>query len=514
MARSFASASSQYGEYAGAVVTAYPFTMAAWVYPLDTTTAMCAMSLANAAGSVYVVMELGGTPYGANITALVGSSGEAYASATAGYTANAWNHGAVVFTSSTSRAAYQNGGNKGTNTTSKTITGLSVTDVGALNLGGPLYSKFNGRIAMPCVWNVALTDAEIAALAAGVHPLRVRPTSIVSYWPLHGDDSPERDWTSNKRALTLSGSPTKANNPPVEPFSRRFWGSVLLIETGGSTTNLSLSASTTVSAARVLAAQGIRSATVVKSASVVRQDNATRASSVSSSGAVVRQTTGIRAASVAAGAAVVRQAQLLRAASVTVSAAVVRQAALLRAASAGVTAALVRQSAVIRTASVSATASLPRITAKALSASVSVTAFIIKTASRTLTAAVSVTASADALRARLVTLAASVSASASVTRLTSAARAGSASVSGTLARDVVVTLRGAVIGVPTVVRRVSVTLAASVLSAAAIVLRAGQDALIRVTRLLYRDGITRSASGDRNPRGGGADNNLRGGGVD
>ncbi len=33
-------------------------------------------------------------------------------------------------------------------------------------------------------WNVALTDAEVAALASGVSPLLVRPENLVRYRPL------------------------------------------------------------------------------------------------------------------------------------------------------------------------------------------------------------------------------------------------------------------------------------------------------------------------------------------
>jgi hypothetical protein len=83
----------------------------------------------------------------------------------------------------------------------------------------------NGRIAEAGIWNVALSDREVAALASGVHPARMRPDALVAYWPLWGDDSPELDWHPSggtRYPMTLTGTPTKANHAPIA-ISRRFW---------------------------------------------------------------------------------------------------------------------------------------------------------------------------------------------------------------------------------------------------------------------------------------------------
>jgi hypothetical protein len=74
------------------------------------------------------------------------------------------------------------------------------------------------------IWNVALSDQEVASLAGGVHPTRMRPGALVAYWPLWGDESPAPDLHligGTRYPMTLSGT-TKANHAPVA-MSRRFW---------------------------------------------------------------------------------------------------------------------------------------------------------------------------------------------------------------------------------------------------------------------------------------------------
>lgn len=72
----------------------------------------------------------------------------------------------------------------------------------------------DGAIAEVGIWNVALSDSDVALLAKGVSPLMVHPESLVFYAPLIGQYSPEIELRS-ARNLTLTGTPTQSAHPPI-----------------------------------------------------------------------------------------------------------------------------------------------------------------------------------------------------------------------------------------------------------------------------------------------------------
>lgn len=218
MARSFASASSQYLEVASALVTAYPFSLACWFWSNDVTAAYNLLNVFNntTTGQAFQLLAAGtiaAKPLRFLVAAVACDS-------TTAYVANAWHHACAVGTSATSRAVYLNGGGKGTSVTSATATGLNVTTIGRRSTSLP-GQYLNGRLAECAVWNAALTDGEAAALAAGVRPIDVRPLSLVGYWPVWGLSSPEPDLTPNNHQMTVNAAPPQANHPPVHLLSRR-----------------------------------------------------------------------------------------------------------------------------------------------------------------------------------------------------------------------------------------------------------------------------------------------------
>lgn len=78
----------------------------------------------------------------------------------------------------------------------------------------------SGRVAEVAVWNVALTDAEVAALAKGASPLKVRPVGLAAYYPLWGvGEAGEPDLSGNGQHLTETGTVTVADHAPVGPYS-------------------------------------------------------------------------------------------------------------------------------------------------------------------------------------------------------------------------------------------------------------------------------------------------------
>lgn len=86
--------------------------------------------------------------------------------------------------------------------------------------GSTTQAPANGYLADAAVWNVALGTEEISAYHRGVSPLRIHPSALVSYWPLHGLASPEPDYkVGGANPLTLVNSPPKA---PDHPQSWRY----------------------------------------------------------------------------------------------------------------------------------------------------------------------------------------------------------------------------------------------------------------------------------------------------
>ena len=72
-----------------------------------------------------------------------------------------------------------------------------------------------GDLAEAAVWNVALTDAEVAALARGIHPFLIRPDALVAYWPILGRYSPEINLKSNSATMAIQGTLSQAAHPRI-----------------------------------------------------------------------------------------------------------------------------------------------------------------------------------------------------------------------------------------------------------------------------------------------------------
>jgi len=210
MSRSF-NGTSDYLDTSTLIISGEPLTMACWFNSNTLAASQGLMSLNRASdGNHYHCLAAAGGAAGDPIraitfdgTSFVGSS------TTTGYSANTWHHACGVWASSTSRTSYIDGGSKNTNTTSSTPT-IDKASIGRFSSGG---SYMNGEIAEACAWDVALTDAEVAILATGVSPLKVRPQNIVCYWPIIGRTSPEIDIVGGID-LTVNGA-TVAEHPRI-----------------------------------------------------------------------------------------------------------------------------------------------------------------------------------------------------------------------------------------------------------------------------------------------------------
>lgn len=233
MARSFIRANADVLTAGSAAATAPPFTMASW-FRTDNIAVQQILTGFSTSGSANNFFSLSMSSTGAIQATAQTTSGAAATSSTVVGAANVWHHATAVFTSSASRAAYLDGGGKGTNTTNKSPTAPNRTTISS-----PTSSvAMSGRIAEVAIWNVALTDAEILALSGGLAPPYVQPGALIGYWPVWGLHSPEIDLTANNRTMTLTGT-AQADHAPVQPFSHRRWGTAPLIEVAVATGALS-----------------------------------------------------------------------------------------------------------------------------------------------------------------------------------------------------------------------------------------------------------------------------------
>lgn len=232
MARLFDDAGSEYLEKDAAPFTAEPFSMACWFRPDDAANNGTLMWVGDkdVNNNAHILQARGGQT-GDPVRAYSRDSAlVSFAETSTGYSVNTWHHAAGVWTSSTSRAAFIDGGSKGTNTQGRSVSGEDRTSIGRSGDSTP-GNHMSGRICECAIWSVALTDLEVSYLALGVKPIYIRPASLLRYWPIWGLHSPEIDLSRNGDDLTLfGGTPALANHAPVTLFTPKWAASVPLIE--------------------------------------------------------------------------------------------------------------------------------------------------------------------------------------------------------------------------------------------------------------------------------------------
>jgi hypothetical protein len=209
---SFTAASSQFLSISEAVVTATPLTIGAWIKPSSTATVngnVCAITN-NAAGNTRQTLVQNTT----NATANTHDGAAAGSSSQGGLDTTNWHYATAVFTNSTSRTGYRNGTAAAANATSATPAGLNRTAVGA-RINTSTTAFFDGLIAEVAIWDVALSGADITALAGGDSPMSLA-TPPVRYWRLKTDGDLV-DVVGESATLTANaGAAFNADNPTVD----------------------------------------------------------------------------------------------------------------------------------------------------------------------------------------------------------------------------------------------------------------------------------------------------------
>lgn len=199
----------------GTEVTAAPATICAWFRPANATTNYFLASLGDTAtDNEWFALASRGAEGGDPVRAFTASGGPSAGALTStGYTADTWHLACGVYSTASSRAAFLNGGSKGTETTALTPSGIDAVGVGFLTRQNPV-GYFSGTMAEVGVWARALSDSEVAALQ--YYSPRCLGRTLLNYYRLSAKvGTTERDEIGSTRTdLTLgSGTSSGATHP-------------------------------------------------------------------------------------------------------------------------------------------------------------------------------------------------------------------------------------------------------------------------------------------------------------
>lgn len=213
-------------------VSSYPFTFSIWWRGYSAVTPIanhCSLlNLGNASqGTDYISLCLSfdassNTQDAVSFQIRKGSAGifsaiNVYVNSTGTFDYNdTWHHFCATITASKEASLYWKGTEKNTLTTS--ITDYSNIAANVLRIGARPTSAQSfparGYLAHPAIWDVALEDSEVLALASGLTPLQVRPQNLKFYTPYLGRNTSDID-IAGKIALTTSGTTASPEEPRI-----------------------------------------------------------------------------------------------------------------------------------------------------------------------------------------------------------------------------------------------------------------------------------------------------------
>lgn len=156
----FVEGSSQYLTISSAITTAVPVSMVCRFNADHDTAAYVLMSICDTAALNFFALYAYGTIAGDPVGVRAGATGASYGVTSSGFTVGSWFTGAAVCSATNLRAAYINGGNKGTDTVNLTPVGIDSTFIGVYYNGTTLTSYFDGKIAACAFYNLALFDEQ------------------------------------------------------------------------------------------------------------------------------------------------------------------------------------------------------------------------------------------------------------------------------------------------------------------------------------------------------------------
>lgn len=154
----FDDGSSEHLTAGSAVLTGVPLTLACW-FNSDAAIMGAMMGLSDTDADQYINLVARSQQSQVWGQCYDGTVGTSYGATT--YTLGTWNHAAHVLYAPNSRAVFLNGGGKGTDVTNINPSGIDGTSVGCFVKNTIRVNYFSGRLWGACIWNRALSDAEV-----------------------------------------------------------------------------------------------------------------------------------------------------------------------------------------------------------------------------------------------------------------------------------------------------------------------------------------------------------------
>lgn len=205
--------STQYLSISPTVASTLPITLACWFYSTSSTVNQGLINICNSTGNAGFRLQAQGAITGKPLraTMLTAAATSGIASTAIAYPTNAWTHACGVFTSTTSRTVYLNGGNAVTDTTSIAQPATDRAFIGITLAQSAFVNYMAGQIAEVAIWNAALSAADVLMLSGAAAATLVRPDKLLFYAPLM------RDLIDFKapRTFTNNGTATVSSHPRI-----------------------------------------------------------------------------------------------------------------------------------------------------------------------------------------------------------------------------------------------------------------------------------------------------------
>lgn len=198
MAYSFIRTSNMYLSVESAPVIEPPLTMAAWIYLPNISAIRRVIALTQSGTNNRYTLSVNSTSI--QMTAFGSVFGTSLYSLTT--PTNTWIHVAGTTSSNTSRYAWYNGLIGVENTSNVSVPTPDLLQIGASLQTGVVSSPMDGYIAEVGIWNIALSEENMNALAKGYSPQFVRPDKLQFYAPL------VRDLNDIRKGVTITNNNT------------------------------------------------------------------------------------------------------------------------------------------------------------------------------------------------------------------------------------------------------------------------------------------------------------------